>query len=98
MPPVRVIESETSAGVIRGRLIRFERFVNKSLNCRFRMRAFFRSRSDKPADHALLGRPSAAEWRVLDAELFAMLVAQVLRKSRRIPIVYVARLPVGRWR
>src|SRR5690625_3718275 len=98
MSPVRIYKAEVSPGILRGGLVRSKCLVYKSLDNRLRVRAFLRPRTDKPADHALFGRPPAAERCVLDAELLAMLVAQVLRECRRIPVVDVARLPVGRWR
>src|SRR5699024_11243271 len=97
VPPIRIYKAEVRAGVLRAWRIARKCFVDKTLDRLLAMRAIFRLRTDKPADHALLGRPSSAKWRVLCAEHYAMLLASVLRKCSNVPIIDISITPIIAW-
>src|SRR5699024_1391094 len=91
-------ESEARARILCARLVRCKRFVDKALDihiaCRPWLRIRARLRTDKPAAHALLGRPSSAKWRVLYADLVAMLISQGRRESDGVRVLDISIAPI----
>src|SRR5690606_18619179 len=100
--PICPHEAEASSGVLWRWSIFRECLVDESLyilvRCRPRLRILARLCSDQVAEYALFEAPATAVRRVVNAEHVAMLVPQVLRKSRDVPILDIPRVPVFRRR